>query len=78
MEASVEQTMTDTEHGPIHGMMEKLSEKCTQPPIMEFEGFILRPFDGWHLWLEHPSGEGTTIRKDMVLGWLVRMFKENF
>lgn len=36
---------------------ESLPEKCIQPPIMEFEGFILRPFDGWHLWFENPDGE---------------------
>ena len=57
---------------------ESLSEKCNQPPILEFEGFILRPFDGWHLWLENPSGEGTTIRKAVFLGLLVKLFRETF
>lgn len=55
-----------------------LPDLCSKPPIMEFEGFILRPFDGWHLWLEHPSGEGTTIRKAEFLGWLIRLFEEKF
>lgn len=55
-----------------------LPETCSQKPIMEFEGFILRPFDGWHLWLENPSGEGTTIRKAEFLGWLIKLFKEKF
>lgn len=57
---------------------ESLPEKCNQPPIMEFEGFILRPFDGWNLWLENPDGEGTTIQKAKFLGLLVRLFKETF
>lgn len=59
-------------------MDEKLSEKCNQPPILEFEGFILRPFDGWHLWFENPHGEGTAVRKAEFLGTLVKLFEENF
>lgn len=57
---------------------ESLPEKCSQPPIMEFEGFVLRPFDGWNLWLENPAGEGTTISKAEFLGWLVNLFRETF
>jgi len=52
-------------------------EACSKPPILEFEGFIIRPFDGWHLFIEHPSGEGTTIRKAVFLGALIKLFKEN-
>lgn len=55
-----------------------LPEMCNQPPILEFEGFILRPFDGWHLWLENPHGEGTTIQKAVFLGTLVKLFKDTF
>lgn len=58
--------------------LEKISEKTQQPPILVFEGFVLRPFDGWHLWLESPDGEGTTIRKAELLGLIVNMFKRNF
>lgn len=57
---------------------ESLSAKCNQPPILEFEGFVVRPFDGWHLWLENPHGEGTTIQKAVFLGALIRLFKDNF
>jgi hypothetical protein len=57
---------------------EPLSDKCSKPPIMEFEGFVLRPFDGWHLWFENPEGEGTTIRRAEFLGTLVQLFKRNF
>jgi hypothetical protein len=57
---------------------ESLPEKCSQPPILEFEGFVLRPFDGWHLWLENPHGEGTTIMKAEFLGTLVNLFERNF
>lgn len=59
-------------------MKESLSEKCSKPPILEFEGFVLRPFDGWYLWLEHPSGEGTTIMKAEFLGTLAKLFESNF
>lgn len=55
-----------------------LPEACSKPPIMEFEGFIIRPFDGWHLWFENPHGEGTTIHKIEFLGLLVRFFEEKF
>ena len=58
--------------------LESIIKKTKQPPIMEFEGFILRPFDGWHLWFENPDGEGTTLRKDIFLGNLVKLFRENF
>lgn len=58
--------------------MESLSEKCNQEPLFEFKGFILRPFDGWNLWLEHPSGEGTTIMKAEFLATLAKLFERNF
>lgn len=58
--------------------MEKLSEKCDQKPIIEFEGFTIRPFDGWTLWLENPSGEDTQIRKIEFLAWLNRLFVAKF
>lgn len=57
---------------------ENLLDKCSQPPILEFEGFMLRPFDGWTLWLENPSGEGTTIRKMEFLITLDKLFKKHF
>lgn len=57
---------------------ESLPDKCSKPPILEFEGFIIRPFDGWHLWMENPHGEGTQIRKDMFLGTLIKLFERNF
>lgn len=59
-------------------MSKSLSELCNQKPIMEFEGFILRPFDGWHLWLEHPSGEGTQIRKSEFLHVIAKLFERRF
>jgi hypothetical protein len=57
---------------------ESLASKCNQPPLFVFEGFVIRPFDGWHLWMEHPSGEGTTIRKAEFLGTLIKLFERNF
>lgn len=66
--------MTD----PKPSTPESLAEKCSKPPILEFEGFVLRPFDGWHLWLEHPSGEGTTVRKAEFLNLLALVFERNF
>jgi hypothetical protein len=58
--------------------VKKLSELCNQSPILEFEGFVIRPFDGWNLWMEHPSGEGTTIRRAEFLGFLIKLFEKNF
>lgn len=57
---------------------EKLSDKISKPPILEFEGFIIRPFDGWHLWMEHPNGEATQVRRAEFLGTLVKLFERNF
>lgn len=57
---------------------ESLLDKCSKSPIMEFEGFVLRPFDGWHLFLESPTGEGTTIRRAEFLATLVKLFERNF
>jgi hypothetical protein len=53
-------------------------EATSKPPILEFEGFIIRPFDGWHLWMEAPSGEGTQIMKSEFLGTLIKLFERNF
>jgi hypothetical protein len=57
---------------------ESLPDKCSKAPIMEFEGFIIRPFDGWHFWFENPSGEGTTLRKAMFLAALDKLFEKTF
>jgi hypothetical protein len=57
---------------------ESLSDKCNKPPILEFEGFILRPFDGWNLWLENSHGEGATITKLEFLGTIAKLFERNF
>jgi hypothetical protein len=63
---------------PDEPKLKSIVELTSQPPIMEFEGFILRPLDGWHLFLEHPSGEGTQIGRIEFLAWLDRLFKEKF
>lgn len=55
--------------------MEKLSEKCTQPPLFEFEWYTVRPFDGWHLWIER-NGEGMTIRKAEFIAVLEKFFEK--
>lgn len=57
---------------------QSIVEATSKPPILEFEGFIIRPFDGWHLWMENPSGEGTQIRKAEFLGLLVKLFDRSF
>jgi len=58
--------------------LESIHDKLNQPPILEFEGFVIRPFDGWNLWFENPHGEGTQIRKIEFLTWLDKFFKEKF
>lgn len=59
-------------------LKQSIVEATSKPPILEFEGFIIRPFDGWNLWMESPSGEGTQIRKAEFLGTLVKLFERNF
>jgi hypothetical protein len=58
--------------------LESIVDATSKPPLLEFEGFIIRPFDGWNLWMENSSGEGTTIRKAEFLGMLIKIFKANF
>ena len=58
--------------------MKKLSELCDQPPLLEFEGFVIRPFDGWNLFMENPEGEGTTIMRAEFLATLIKLFERNF
>lgn len=58
--------------------MKKLSELCSQLPLLEFEGFVIRHFDDWNLFMESPSGEGTTIRRAEFLATLIKLFERNF
>ncbi len=53
-------------------------DATSKPPLFEFEGFVIRPFDGWSLWMENPSGEGTQIKKIEFLGTLIKLFERNF
>lgn len=57
---------------------ESIVDATNKPPLFEFEGFVIRPFDGWNLWMESPSGEGTTISKAEFLGTLVQLFERSF
>lgn len=57
---------------------EKLSDKCNQPPILEFEGFVIRPFDGHSLFMEHPNGEGTQVSRMELLLTLTALFQVKF
>lgn len=56
--------------------MKSIVNLCSQSPLFEFEGFILRPLDNWNFFLEHPDGSGTSLQKVHLLGWLVRLFEE--
>lgn len=51
----------------------KLSDLCNQPPILEFEWFIIRPFDGHRLWIE-VGGEGKTFTKAELMGALCKIW----
>jgi hypothetical protein len=57
---------------------QSINDHLNQTPILEFEGFVIRPLDGWHLFMENPSGEGTSIRRDVFLGTLCKLFEDNF
>lgn len=52
----------------------KLSELCNQPPILEFEWFTIRPFDGHRLWIEIDGGEGKTFSKAELMGALAKIW----
>lgn len=74
-----------TQVGPYARRARRLVDKKSilevtsqEPIICEFEGFIIRPFDGWHLWMESPGGDGTQIRKAEFLGTLSKLFEKNF
>lgn len=56
----------------------KLSEILDQPPLFEFEGFVIRPLDPWNLFMENPEGEGTQIMRAEFLVVLTNLFKRNF
>lgn len=56
--------------------MKSIHDILDKPPIFKFEGFIIRPLDGWNVWFEHPDGSGTSLRKAVLLGWLKRLFEE--
>ncbi len=59
--------------------MKPLSELTSQAPILDFEGwFIIRPFDGWDVWMENSSGEGCTVSKAEFLSTLAKLFERNF
>lgn len=55
-----------------------LHELCSQPPLFEFEGFVIHPFDDWNIWMENPRGEGSTIRRAEFLATLAKLFERNF
>ena len=58
--------------------LKSIVDLTSQPPLFEFERFIIRPFDGHTVWMENPDGEGTQVAKQEVLGWLIKMFDRNF
>lgn len=58
--------------------MELLSDKCSQPPLYEHEGFIVRPFDDVSVWVEYPSGEGMGVYKSRFNEMLDGLYREDF
>ncbi len=61
-----------------YGHRRSISSISEQMPLFEFEGFIIKEFDGWNMWMENPCGEGTTISKIAFKNILDKIFKENF
>lgn len=59
-------------------MSESIVDVCSKPPLIEYEGFIVRPLDGHNLFMENPLGEGTTIRRIEFLVMLQKLFDRNF
>lgn len=59
--------------------MKSIIEHTSQEPIIcSFEGFVIRPLDGWNLWMTNPSGEGTQISKLEFVAVLAKLFERNF
>lgn len=58
--------------------LKSIHEKLSQKVILKFEGITVRLYDGHHLWMTMPDGEGTTIRKDEFMGMLCNFFKKSF
>lgn len=58
--------------------LESISHKCSQPVILEVDGFTIRPFDKDSLWLECRDGEGMQVDKEDFADWLDEKFWEHF
>lgn len=50
-----------------------------QEPCFElFPYFKIRPFDGWHIWLENYSGEGMAVRKAIFVNILQKFWDKEY
>ncbi len=61
-----------------YGHRRSVTSISEQGPLFEFEGFVIKEYDGWNMWIENPKGEGTTIPKLKFLNILDKIFKDNF
>jgi hypothetical protein len=68
----------DNQNSQSPSSLESLVAKCSQPPIFEYEGYVVRPFDSEKLWFENPAGEGTTLGRGRLFTVLADLFKEVF
>lgn len=58
--------------------LKKISEIANQKPLVEFGGFVIRPFDNDHYWIECKNGEGMQISKKLFEEKLDDIFWELF
>lgn len=61
-----------------YGKRRRISSISHQPFLFEFQGFAIKEYDGWNMWMENPKGEGTTIPKIKFLNIMKKIFDDNF
>lgn len=59
-------------------VLEHLSKKCSQPAILEYEGWEVRLFSVKTLWFVNPDGEGTEVDKQEFIATIQDLFKRTF
>lgn len=60
------------------GHRRSINSISKQESLFEFEGFVIKKYDGWNMWIENSNGEGTTIHKLKFKNILNKLFKDNF
>lgn len=57
--------------------METIESLLTRDPVIEIGEVSIRPIDEFSVWLEHESGEGMAVDKEVLAQVLVKFLEEN-